>query len=446
MLGAIAFGMAISSYANIDADIYWHRILGQYWLDRRSFDLSSDPLAYTPAIREWFPTAWLPEVLYALLVSLFGYGGILGLRFALAAAFYLLLFRYLSAHCPAWLAAMVLVVVGLPASLVLQDRPQTLSLVLCAATLPTLHRWYIHGVAPQTRNAVLLTWLWANVHGLWVLVPSFMFLMAVTDLSAHNPRWKRLALGGALSLVVAGATPVGPKLLASPFLVSSSTSQITEWQATALRSPVAWGFAATLLIMLIGFARSSAVPRRQLVTAVFVAFFGFLAYRNAVVASVILLPLTTLSLTRQFYFVRTSLHVPRAVVLGIAGLTFLWTAYLYAGQSVVPESAPTRIAEALRSYPSVRVLAPYNNSGYLREFGGDGVRLAIDGRADRYGDKAIRDHLALMAARGQWRRDFAVLDPDVVVVDKASALRELLVDDGWQVTVKDHNLVLLTEA
>ena len=237
---------------------------------------------------------------------------------------------------------------------------------------------------------------------------------------------------------------MGPRLLASPFIVNASTGHITEWQPTALRSPMAWGLAATVVILVVGFARSPRVPLRQQMAAVIVGLFGFLAYRNAVVASVLLLPLSAHLLDQHLHFVRTTLHVPRTVLFAVAGLALLWTAQLYAGQPTVPRHSPARIAAVLADYPSVRVLAPYNSSGYLREFGGDGVRLAIDGRADRYGDERIREHLSLMDARGPWRRQFAALDPDVVVVERESPLRELLVQDGWAVTVRDRDLVLLT--
>ena len=36
-----ALGAAVAAYANIDPDIYWHRVLGQVWLDHRSLDLGS---------------------------------------------------------------------------------------------------------------------------------------------------------------------------------------------------------------------------------------------------------------------------------------------------------------------------------------------------------------------------------------------------------------------
>lgn len=444
VIAVIALGMAISAHANIDGDIFWHRVLGQHWLDQGSLDLSSDPIAYTDGIRDWFPTAWLPEVLYAGLVSAFGYDGILGLRFVLATAFYLLLLRQLSAHHPAWLRAFMLLVVGVPASLVLQDRPQTMSLVICAASLPALHRWYVENETPRLVSTVALTWLWANLHGLWVLVPGFLMVIAVCDLSGGDRRWRRYAGGSLLCLAVAGLTPVGPRLLGSPFLVGSSAEAISEWHATALRSPVAWGLALTLLILFTGMSRAPSVPRRHIISAVAGVAFGLTAYRNAVVASVVLLPLTAHYTALLLPSVRTTIRVPRRVVYSVGGLTFLWLGSLYAGQSAISDHVPARIAEALRTYPSVRVLATYNSSGYLREFGGEGVRVAIDGRADRYGADRIREHLSLMAGEAGWRRSLARLDPDVVVVHKGSALRELLIQDGWQVTARDGVLVMLT--
>ena len=60
-----ALGAAVAAYANIDPDIYWHRVLGQYWLDHHSLGIGTDPIAYTDGVRDWFPTAWLSEVAYA---------------------------------------------------------------------------------------------------------------------------------------------------------------------------------------------------------------------------------------------------------------------------------------------------------------------------------------------------------------------------------------------
>ena len=108
------------------------------------------------------------------------------------------------------------------------------------------------------------------------------------------------------------------------------------------------------------------------------------------------------------------------------------------------ERLPARIASHLEAqHTDLRVLSPYNLSGYLRELGGDRVRLAIDGRADRYGDARIRRHNDLMSARDDWEAELSRLRPDVVVVDRTSPLRELLLLDGWRREIRDGEFVLL---
>lgn len=444
LLGICGLGAAISSYANVDSDIYWHRILGEIWIEQRGFNLDPDPIAFTAGSRDWFPTAWLPEVGYAALVEGWGYGGILALRFVLVVAFFGLLARYLLSHAPAWLAAICAAVVGLPAALVLQDRPQTMSLVICAAALPVLHRWLLEGRLPGIAASLIWTWSWANVHGLWVLVPMIFVLASVADALDRSPTWRHHMLTGALCVGAAASTPVGPRLLLAPVRIGTSAGALTEWQATAFRSPVAWGFGLSLILLIIVFAALSSVPSRHLVAALAFTVFGLSAYRNAVPASLLLLPLVVTGLCNLTQSVRTDIRFPRTLVIAATGASLVALGWLYSQNSVIPENSPKKIAAELRQLGSVHVLAPYNNAGYLREFGGARVRVAIDGRADRYGGRAIREHLALMEARGRWRASLRKLDPDVVVVDTRLPLRDFLVDEGWKVSRRDGRFALLT--
>jgi hypothetical protein len=439
-----ALGTAVAAYANIDPDIYWHRLLGQLWLDQRSLGIGIDPIAYTDAARDWFPTAWLAEVGYALIVGAFGYQGLVALRFVLVLAFYALFGRFLHQHYPAWAAAATLCVVGLPASLVLQDRPQTISLVLCAASLPALRRWLTDDRLPSALVALPLAWCWANLHGLWILVPALYFLAGAIRLLERTVDWRPFAVGAGC-LAAGAVTPVGPKLLLAPLLVTSSTAEINEWQRTALYSPVAWGLAGALLILLAAWSRPRVrVERRALVFAVVVTAFGLMAFRNAVVASVLLAPLVAAALTAALPSVRTTATVPRPLLLATAMAAVVSLGFVYAAQPATPEYLPTRIAAHLKAENTdLRVVSPYNLSGFLREFGGDRVRLAIDGRADRYGNTTIRRHNSLLDGKAGWERRLARLKPDVVVVRRSSALRQLLLGSGWRRVVVDGDYVLL---
>ncbi len=181
-----------------------------------------------------------------------------------------------------------------------------------------------------------------------------------------------------------------------------------------------------------------------MVFAVVVTVFGLMAFRNAVVASLLLTPLVAAALAAALPSVRTSATVPRAFLVGAALVSVVTLGFVYAGQPSTPENRPARIATHLRAeHPDARVLSPYNVSGFLREFGGDRVRLAIDGRADRYGNAAIKRHIGLLQGEAGWQRRLSRLDPTVVVVQRTSALRQLLLDSGWQRVVVDGEYVLL---
>ena len=278
-------GAAVAAYANIDPDIYWHRVLGQHWLDHHSLVIGSDPIAYTDGVRDWFPTAWLSEVGYAVIVGAFGYQGLIALRFVLALTFYVLLGTSCTGTTPPGWRPPHCASSGFRRRWCMQDRPQTFCLVLCAASLPALRRWLYDGRLPSRWLAVPLTWCWANLHGLWILVPALYFLAGGIRLLERKVEWRPFAVGRRVPRrrcrdAGRAEAPAGP------LLISSSTGEITEWQHTALFSPVAWGLAGCMLILLAAWSRPAVrVDLRALVFAVVVTAFGLMAFRNAVVAS-----------------------------------------------------------------------------------------------------------------------------------------------------------------
>ena len=256
-------GVSLAAYANIDPDVYWHRILGAEWLARRSVSLGTDPISYL-AGSDWHPSAWLTEVSYDIVVRRLdlGYPGLYALRLVLAVAFYVLLARFLLRSTSERRAVLLLTGVGLPVALVLQDRPQTLSLLFCVLMLPSLRRALQADQLPPWWAVMAFTWLWANVHGLWVLVPGMLVLLAVTRPHRRHVVSKALALAG-LSVVAAAVTPVGPRLLLLPFQVGQAAGGIAEWTPTALRNPNAWGLAFCLGVLLVTGLRGRSLHRRH---------------------------------------------------------------------------------------------------------------------------------------------------------------------------------------
>jgi hypothetical protein len=439
-------GLCISAYLNVDPDLYWHRVLGSHWIHARSLDLTPDPIAYTPG-HSWFPTSWSVEVLYAGLVAAFGYPGIFALRFALAMLFYGLLGRFMFRAARATTAALLLFLVGLPASLMVQDRPQTFSLVFVALALPSISRALREDITPPLIPLVVCTWVWANVHGLWVLVPGLLGLLTIVRVVEHRPTWRSSGTATLLCVVAAALTPVGPRLLLSPLLVTRAAGAVVEWEPTALRTPVAWGLAACLLLLLITWSRIGAVPARFLIYAVLVAAFGLMAYRNAVFASLLLTPLVLAAVDEAFPRFDSRATVPRFLVLAVLPVLLIAGVSTYVQHAHVSRIMPHKIAAYLAGQPSVHhVVVAYNATGFIREFAGDHVRVSIDGRSDRYGSKRITAQNDMLNGTRGWHKRLTALTPDAVVMARTSPLRELLTERHWSTIMVDQDYVLMEPA
>jgi hypothetical protein len=443
--GVVAAGVALSAYGNYDPDIYWHRIIGHWFLQHQSLSLAPDPIAYTSG-DPWITTSWASDVLYALLHASFGYAGIAALRLLLTTALLGVAGLYLARRLPLWQATLWLGLAGLPLALAAQDRPQTFSLVFTALLLPSVEHWLTGGDVPRPVPALAFTWVWANVHGLWLLAPALLALAATVEL-AHGRPWRRAALTAAGCVGAAALTPVGPELLLTPLRVRSAASaQIAEWGPTAITQPFAWGFAAVFVGIVVHWTRRQP-PARHVWYVFAVTGFGLLARRNAAFASLLLLPPLALSLQLAGTKVSSTLETGRWRCATVVFALMVAGAATYLRVPPVPNELPFDIASRLAaSKQPLRVVNDYNIAGFLREYGGDHVRVAIDGRSDRYGQGRIRRYGEMLDGQRGWHRRLARLRPDAVVVERRSALVELLHEDRWVTTVKDGRFELLERA
>src|SRR5665647_2100555 len=130
----------------------------------------------------------------------------------------------------------------------LSERPQLVSFVLLAVTVGAW--WKTAGDLRPRWWLAPMTFLWASSHGLWG-VGVLMGLAVITGLALDRRLDGRTALRllavPALSVVAAALTPIGPRLLLTPFEVSSNAAQfVQEWQPTDPRDL----FAAVSLVMI----------------------------------------------------------------------------------------------------------------------------------------------------------------------------------------------------
>lgn len=455
-LAAVAIAILLLSVAPItDIDTYWHVLIGQEVLEAgRTGGLGNSWSLYLPG-QDWITSQWGAEVVMSATHDLLGWSGIIWLRTLLVLGLLATLGVLLLRRASAWASMAVFVLVFVPCLIVLQERPLLASLLFLVWLSAMGYDLLTAGRIPRWFVVLPLVALWANLHGMWVLAPATFALVAIA-LAADRKPGNRVPVRGALTLagvsIVGGClTPIGIKGLLLPFVFRSATSQISEWQPVPLTSTQSFGLTAMTVALVFFWARRSVpVPRSHIIYTLVWCAFGFSAFRNLLPAAIMLAPLVaaTLSSTRALRPRPANAEKQKAiaVVTGIVLIVGL-ASVVIATASVNPLSVakPLAIASRLAQEPGeTRVFNGYNTAGVLAAFGGDRIRLAIDGRSDRFGGEYIERYVGAMNLGEGWQDLIGQVDPDAAVIDSSSALaHELLAHQGWTLVTTDGIYSLL---
>lgn len=457
---AVVAAAALLSFKGIqsfvDPDVYWHVELGREMVERGQVTGTGTSWSFTLPEAMWTSTQWLSEVAFAGAHAAAGWSGIALLRLALAGlvtvALGLLLLRQ---HRTPW-AALVYAVVLMIVSTAWQERPQLFSLVLLVWL-----SWHCHAVLMGRAGTplwgiFLVTVLWANLHGLWVLVPACLGVVAVGRLlDALAGRRVDAAVPGLLlkpvvALVAACLTPVGPALLLTPLRFASATEYIDEWQPTSFHEPYTVIYGVALAVLVFAWARADQVRAGELVYALALITFSLLAERNVVPVTILLAPVLLDRLDTlwpRHDRIRTALE-GRVLTGAAATAVTVFALQGFAAWQVtphVPASMPLRLVERLDEMPGHhRLLNDHGISGVVIHGTSDDVRVAIDGRADRYGSAYIGAYQDLLSLRGDWEETLRNLDADTAILRRDLPLvSELARHRGWVEVGADGDYVLL---
>jgi hypothetical protein len=434
-----------------DPDVWWHVRTGRLILDRHSIP-TTDPFSFTTAAHSWVPTAWLSDVLFGAVWKLGSYEGIRVLRVTMAiivlAVLWRLAQRYASSPSAAAASAGLVILTLSP---FLAERPQVLSFIFVAWLSGQL-RTILLGHVPRVWSTVGLCWLWANVHGMWFVLPVFVMTTGVFAWCEDRSRVSlaaRCTLIALLAGLAAAVTPVGPRLALWPIVVSHVAAPISEWQPTVPLSAVGLPFLLLVVVIVASWAGSSErlPPGRMLFTFAAVAF-GLSAFRNVAPAAILLLPeaAAACSLTLAFTPASPRAHRTTSRVAATAALIGLCLAGVRLTTSpTITREEPTRIAAELRARTiPVRVLNSYNVGGFLTGQATPGVRVAIDGRTDMWTSTFVVNYLEAISGRGDWRKLVDELRPDAAVLPADNQVAQgLRRERQWRVVMTDEHWQLL---
>jgi hypothetical protein len=443
-----------------DLDSYWHVEIGREIVSRHTLDglgrqwLGAD-------LPSWRTSQWGSEIGMYLAVDRFGWLVLPALRLlttcALFAIYCVTLVR--RRHPVASFVVVFLLVVGLEG--LLQDRPQTISLLFIALLAAVCERLWTVGRRPPPLLVAAACLLWAQLHGLWVLAPAAFLLVALGGVLERERR-RSGQVSGALVCALASCAglvnPQGPVSFLLPLRFrSSAESSINEWAATTFTMPltIAWGL--LLVVLVLSWVRSSRrVPVTELLWIFAWTAFGLMALRNVGPAALFTAPVAVRALEasngKGFGAVAFPSHREARLLAGLLGAVAVGAAIVVpSGLSAVDalHNAPAlAIARRLAGVERpLRVWNGYNVSGSLIAFGGgrDGhLRLVIDGRSDLWSPGYIRTVDDAQRLVGDWHRTFDDFRADAVVLPPDTPLVVYLQQvERWRVEQKDGDYVLL---
>ena len=450
-VAAIA-SIALSQGPVRDPDVYWHVRLGGEMLQTHSVAGHAASWSLVPSHGHWTSSEWLAEIVLRGFVNAFGWRGMLVYQALTAVALLGALAYTLRPRGDARTNALVYALVAISMAPLFQARPQTLSLLFMVWLGVVCRDVLVDKRLPHAAVFLAATWLWAQLHGLWLLAPVMLVLAAAGRLldthTRDELRFAGRACTFALAAVVVGCVnPVGVRSLVLPFTLHSATRTINEWQPTNFITYFTWGLLGLVALLVYAWARAlERAPRAELFWTGALLAFGMLAFRNVPVATLLLAPIAAQRLAQPRRLQDTTQRERRLLLsAGIAlGVVAVLVAALGAvGGRPIPSGSPTRLAAALNDGRPHRVLDAYNTGGIVLAFAGPHVRVGIDGRADYYGGNYINRYSDMIEMRSGWQRLFNQLDPDAAIIGDSGPLVAWLTQHGWKATQHQGEYVLL---
>jgi hypothetical protein len=433
-----------------DPDVWWHVRLGDLIREHGvpHHELWSYPILGTP----WHPTSWLTDVLFSVLHEAGGWRALVVFKVLASFGILVMLYRQVVPRARAEITAPVFVIAVASIGLYFGERPQLLSFVLVLVVGPWSRRLATTG---QWRAWpwVAITYLWCNLHGMWVLGPALLGLAATSWAvqSGFSPSSLRTLVRAVATAVVATlttmATPVGPGLMLQPLAVHAIAPEISEWQPTALLGNAPTGYTVLLLVLLVSWVIAHPRHMGLFVYAVGVIAFSLVAVRNVAPAALLLAPIAAEATVTAFaprLGRRPESTIPRWVGLIAGGLAAAFVVIAAFARPAVEPTIPWRIVHELQALPAPKhVVAVFSVSGIVT---GEipSASVAMDTRVDSYNATYAHKYLDMLRMGPGWRSTFAEADPDYVVLLSESGLRSYLQHDRhWVVLVSDNGYVLL---
>ena len=420
--------LIIDAWAPIrDNSFLWHIRAGELQINATRV-LEADPFSFTMLGTPWLTQSWLAELLYAAGENFSKLGFVppmlLIVSLVTFACIGLIAFRY-SRSVPATAVVMFLSTLLLLSFLV--PRPVIFSYALFALVILAWSR-------PSTRWALpLLFWIWASVHGSFVIGLAYVVLSIVVEKAW---RWLPIVLASGLATLVT-AHGLGVLRMLVDFADARETlALLSEWRRPETLSVVFTPFLIGVVIIIYGSLRRR-FDLRQLWLIVPFLLLGFGSTRAVPPAWFALIPTVAVSLGPVRVGDEKRFLAPIAALVGLFILVF--PIFLIDSGELDTERFPVEAAVWL---DDVNTFHDDRVGGYLIWLQGPEQLVYLDDRAELYGER-MAEFVAIRNGETAWepifRRDDirqAILRVDEDLVDDLSGA-------GWTIVHMDDAYVVL---
>ena len=297
-----------------DSDTGWHIRSGDLIWQTHAAPIT-DTFSFTMQGREWFAWEWLTDAMMSAMHRARGLAGIVGIAILLLCASYAALYRSILRRGADPLVACGFTLFGAVFSMVhWLARPHLLSIGLMIAWCALIES-YRRRRSKWIYAAPLLTALWANLHGAFVVTFVMLGIYAVGEIVEfwrrrewHNPALRKAlatyGLTGALSALAGLVNPYGFKLYSHLWQYLGDHNLLN--MIDEFRSPdfhTLDGKLVELMLLLGGIATAQAIRRGRFVEVGLILFWSHMtlqSQRHVTLAAVVLMPIIAEQITFLF--------------------------------------------------------------------------------------------------------------------------------------------------
>jgi len=426
--------VAASGRALTDNSFLWHVRAGTVQLDAGEV-LRADPFSFTAGGEAWRTQSWIADLGYGVLErATDGLAWVWPMIALTMLATAVLIAVAVYRDCPNPLAtAVVLFFLVWLLLRTLVPRPVIFSHLLLAALIVALGH-------PRVRWAIpLLVWVWAGVHG------SFVIGIGLVVLEALRSQRRELWRTAALSAVAASFTAHGLALwgVLGAFAANrGALDLISEWASPDFTDTTVAPYALFVVAVLVAAARGK-ISSRDLIVVVPFALFGLTSYRALIPAALVLAPwvgraieVPTTGTRQESGVLNGALAVGLIVVAVLAGA-------VRAESTPDPDRFPVAAVEAVAEG---NLFHDDSAGGYLIYREWPDRLVYIDDRAELYGTDRAREFARTRAGQSGWLDTFARHDIHQALLEAdATGLQEVLGASGWVEAYRDDSFVVLVD-